>query len=395
MKICILHRYPISLVRGTNPSFPLFINRLLAASHEIFFVSFKETGERLFNEEITFREINATFSRANALDKLIKSLWFTLITPFIIGFLHRKEKFDVVYCDDSFPFYGFLIKKIAGAKTVIRLGDLQSAYAFADGNTLQRLIFRITLEIEKTMWKSVDKVVVISQAFKNFLIDNGIPENQIACVQECIDLEMFKPKNTNGIIRKKYGIGNAPLVMFHGLVAKMKGLDTLLNAIPIVLKEKPETKFMIVGDGGELKTLKNLAKRLGIGKSVTFTGWVPFSEIPNFLSECNVGIPSRSGNLGNNLVVTTALLQYWAMEKPIIAPQLTAISELFKQGQAGFTFKPGSHEDLAEKILKMLGTENEIRKNFGARGRAIAEKGFNIEVVAEKMVQNLAEYSSE
>lgn len=395
MKICVLHRYPISLIRGTNPSFPLFINTLLAGGHEVFFVGFKETEEEgQFKNKIRFREINAYFNRANALDKLIKSLWFTLVTPFMIRNLNREERLDLVYCDDSFPFYGFFIKKITGIKTVIRLGDLQTAYTFADGNALERLIFKVLLALEKMMWKSVDKVVVISQAFKKFLTDNGIPERQIDFVQECIDLELFKPRNANGTLREKYGIGDAPLVMFHGIVAKMKGLDTLLNAIPIILNEKPDVRFLVVGDGGELERLKNKAKSLGIEGSVTFTGWIPFDQIPGHISECDVGIPSRSGNLGNNLIVTTALLQYWAMEKPIVAPRLTAIGTLFGQEPlAGITFEPNNTKDLAEKILQMLETDKKTRNTMGANGRAIAEKRFNIKIVAHKMVEILTQES--
>lgn len=389
MKICVLHRYPMSLVRGTNPSFPLFIDKLLAMGHRVFFVSFKETEKNLYETKIHFKEISVHFDRANKVDKLIKSLIFVLVAPLLVTRLHKKEKFDVVYCDDSLPFYGFLIKKIVKTKTIARLGDLQSAYMFADGNFLQKLIFKFVLRVEKMMWRSVDKVIVISQAFKDFLISNGISRNQIDCVQECIDLEFFKPKSSNGTIRKWYGLGDSPLVMFHGLVERMKGLDTLVNAIPRVLGERPDTKFMIVGEGGDLKRVKKHAKKLGIEGSVIFTGWVNFKNIPNYIAECDVGIASRSGNLGNNFVVTTALLQYWAMEKPVVAPGLMAINNLFTQEQVGLIFEPDDSDDLAKKILEMLKATKETRRKIGARGRAIAKKIFDIEVASEKMVQIL------
>ena len=360
--------------------------------HKIFFVSFRETEERLYGDAINYREINAYFDRSRPKDKLIKSLWFTLLSPFLIRRLHQKEKIDLVYCDDSLPFYAFLIKKIVKIKTIMRLGDLQSAYIFAGNNLLKQMIFKMIFHIERMMWKSVDKVIVISQAFKYFLTTNGIPQSKIDNVQECIDLEMFKPKVLNGAIRNIYGIGaDVPLIMFHGLVAKMKGLDTLLNSIPMVLNEKPDAKFMIIGDGGDLKRLKNLVKKLGIEGSVIFTGWVPFNNIPDYLSECDIGIPSRSGNFGNNLVVTTALLQYWAMEKPVIAPRLTAINNFFTKEQAGMTFEPDNANDLAKRIIEMLGADKEVKNRFGITGRYIAKRNFDIEVVSQKMVQILTQ----
>jgi len=392
MKICILHRYPPSLVIGTNPSFPLFVNKLISREHEVIFISFKETENNLFLNKILTKEINLTLNRASTFDKIVKSLIFVIISPFIVRRIHQNMKLDLVYCDDSMPFYGYLIKKIARTKTIMRLGDLQSAYIFADESYIKKQIFKFIFSLEKKMWKSVDKVVVISEAFKNFLIENSIPPHQIETVQECIDLEMFRPFENKRVIRTKYEVGDSPLVMFHGLVAKMKGLDTLLKAIPYIIKEMPDTKFMIIGEGGELGNLKKLANKLKIGSSVIFTGWVPFTEIPNYISECDIGVPCRSGNLGNNFVVTTALLQYWAMEKPVVAPNLAAIANIFEDGKVGLLFEPDNPQDLSNKIIYLLKNNLKARQ-MGKEGKKIAERLFNIELVSENMLNVLCKES--
>lgn len=384
MRICVLHRYPISLARGTNSSFPLFVKKLVSRGDEVIFVSFKETEEGFGLDGVETREISLVLNRASAFGKLFKSLLFVLVAPFIVWSIHKQQKVDLVYCDDSLPFYAFLIKKIARTKTIMRLGDLQSAYIFADGSLVKKLIFGVVFCLEKMMWKNMDKVVVISRAFEDFLIENGIPPAKIANVPECIDLEMFKPREKSGRIRERYQVGNAPLVMFHGLVAKMKGLDTLLRAIPEALKEIPQAKFMIAGDGTELKRLKRLAKELSIEQSVVFAGWVPFSEIPEYLAECDVGVPMRSGNLGNNFVVTSALLQYWAMGKPIVAPNLLAIRHIVKEKENGVLFEPDNAQDLSKKIVYLLRSLSRSAY-MGRHGRIIVEQSFGAESVAQKM----------
>lgn len=391
MKICIIHRYPISVIRETNPSFPLFMKKLLFNGHKVFFVSCRKKAGECHNKNILYRELSFTIDRSRASDKLLKSLLFTLLVPFKVYNLHRREHLDLVYCDDSLPFYGYLINVIAKTKTIIRLGDLQTAYMFADRGRVGKLLFKILFAFERYMWRKVDKVIAISDAFKTFLVDNGIPESKIGVVPESIDVEMFRAQGPTVKIRKRYGINNdILLIMFHGVITRCKGLYTLLRAVPLVLKQIPAAKFMIIGNGPELKRLKKLSQKLGIENSVIFTGWIPFQEIPRYLNEADVGIPMRSGNLGNNFVVTTALLQYWAMKKPIVAPNLSAMASIIDNNSNGLLFKPDDKNDAAKKIIYILQKREEAKK-MGIQGRITTEQIFNIGLIAQKMLDVLTE----
>lgn len=391
MKICVIHRYPISVIRETNPSFPLFMKKLFSGGHKVFFISYRERAGKLRNKNILYREIGFTIDRSRTSDKLLKSLLFTLLVPFKVRKLHRKEYLDLVYCDDSFPFYSYLIKVIAKTKTIIRLGDLQTAYMFADRGRVGKLLFKILFACERHMWRKTDKVIAISRAFKHFLINNGIREDKIGIVQECIDLEMFKPKSSTPELREKYQINhNDTLIMFHGLITRCKGIDTLLRAVPLVLKQIPAAKFMIIGDGPELKKLRKLSRKLEIESSVIFTGWVPFQKIPKYLNEADIGIPMRSGNLGNNFVVTTALLQYWALRKPVITPRLAAMANIIQEGKNGLLFEPNNAQDLADKIIFLHQNPRQAQVMGGA-GYKVAQENFSTELVAQKMKEIISE----
>lgn len=65
MKICILHRYLLSLVVGTNPSFPIFVNKLISKGHVINFISFKETENNISLNGLMRREINLSLNSVN------------------------------------------------------------------------------------------------------------------------------------------------------------------------------------------------------------------------------------------------------------------------------------------------------------------------------------------
>lgn len=391
MNICVVDRYPISVIRETNPSFSLFMEKLLSGGHKVFFVSCRKEEGDFPNKNVIYKELSFKIDRSSPKDKLFKSLLFILVVSFKIRQVYKKEHLDLVYCDDSLPFYGYLIKVIAKTKTIIRLGDLQTAYMFVNRGRAGKLLFKLLFAFERHMWRKVDKVIAISDAFKTFLVDNGIPESKIGVVPESIDTEMFRVQRSTVEIRKRYEIENDIfLIMFHGVIARCKGLSTLLRAVPIVLKQIPATKFMIIGDGPELKRLKKLSQKLGIGNSVIFTGWVPFQEIPKYLNEANIGIPMRSGNLGNNFVVTTALLQYWAMKKPLVVPRLAAMSRVVKNGTNGLLFEPDNAQDLADKIIFLHQNPTQTEA-MGKAGYEVAQENFSTELVAQKMKEIISE----
>jgi glycosyltransferase involved in cell wall biosynthesis len=176
--------------------------------------------------------------------------------------------------------------------------------------------------------------------------------------------------------------------MFHGLVAQMKGLETFIRMIPLVKEKMPQTRFVIVGEGPALPKIKRLAEQLQLGTALQFTGWVPFKDIPNYLVEATIGIPCRSGNLGNHFVVTTALLQYWAMGKPVVAPDMEAMRDSVKHGVNGLLFRPDDPQSLAKNILHLLENPS-LSQSMADEGRKTAEQKFNVDLVSDRMLSAL------
>lgn len=387
MKICILHRYPPSEIKGTNPSFLYFLKELAKRNHKVLIVTFSGKINNYGSRDLEFCPLNIKFNRANNIDKWIKSLLFIFISPFKVRNLNLHHTIDIVYCDDSLPFYPFLVKFVSGIQTVMRLGDLQTAYIFYDRGRLGKLIYRFIHWFEKFTWEKIDGIIAISKSFREFLIKEGIKQNKISVVNESIDIEAFCKKIHREDIRLKFDLADVPIIMFHGLVSRIKGLDILLKAAQDILKEFPDAMVMIVGDGPELSRLKRLCQSLNISKSVIFTGWVPFNQIQYYIAACDIGVPLRSNNLGNNFVVTTALLQYWAVAKPIVAPRLTAVEDLIVDGEDGFLFDPNDSNMLANKIKQLL-ADNQLRQKFACIGKMKVER-YAANEIAIQMVNTL------
>ncbi|MGE4357061.1 MAG: glycosyltransferase family 4 protein [Candidatus Omnitrophota bacterium] len=385
MNICVLHRYPLTEIKETNPSFPYFLREVINSGHRLFVITFAGRSDNNQIKDFNFCPINFQFNRTNNVDKWIKSLLFILMTPFKVWRLNLCYKFNIIYCDDSLPFYAYLIKVFSRLPVTMRLGDLQTAYLFYDRGFFGKLIYQFIHCFEKFTWRKIDKIIAISESFKKFLLENGVNQSKISVVEESIDIDEFHKEAKGADIRDKFGLKNEPVIMFHGLISKIKGVDILLKATPYILKEFPDAKIMIVGDGPDLNRLKKLAHLLGISKSVIFTGWIPFNQIPNYISACDVGVPLRNSNLGNNFVVTTAFLQYIVMGKIIVAPDLDSFRENFDEK---LLFRRDDYIDLAKKIIYALQYKNELIQKYEPLYTFIKNK-FEAKLIAKKLSKNL------
>jgi phosphatidylinositol alpha-1,6-mannosyltransferase len=270
----------------------------------------------------------------------------------------------------------------------MRLGDLQTAYVFYDKGCAGRMCYRILHAIEKFTWRRIDKIIAISESFRLFLVKEGITASKIAVVEESIDADRFYKEADGDVIREKYGIGSRPLAMFHGLVAGIKGLDILLAAIPDTLRVFPDLKLMIVGDGPDLARLKRLAAQLSISRSVIFTGWVPFKDIPSYIAACDAGVPIRSTNLGNNFVVTTAYLQYALLKKPVAVPDLACFKDIAKDNPQLKMFSLKNPATLSEALIYLLRNKKEAAESAQINYKIAVEK-FNARDIAAKLASKL------
>ncbi len=389
-KLCILHRYPISQAAETNPSLYDFLKVLATHGFVVKFVSFREskTADKSHVQipsNVELISLPFTLRRSRPLDKYLKSMLFVLLAPYIARVLNKDERIVGVYCDDSLPFYGYLIKKLTNKKVVLRLGDLQTGYILSGRSMIHDVVFKLLHSFEVHTWKSVDGLATISRPFEDYVKWSGVNPDKIVTIPESVDTETFRPME-GAEIRSKFGIPqNCVLLMFHGVIEPLKGLGTLLDILSKLDADmQARVKLMIIGNGASLKNLEKKASDLGLANKIIWTGWVPFAMITQFLNACDIGIPMRSGNFANNFVVTLALLQYWACGKPVLAPRMKAIADAVRDGENGETFDPENAQEFCAK-LKLLVTEKRSRLRQGAEGRRLALKSFDKSIVAQEL----------
>jgi glycosyltransferase involved in cell wall biosynthesis len=137
-------------------------------------------------------------------------------------------------------------------------------------------------------------------------------------------------------------------ILFVGRVTGEKQIDVLLQAVAL-LSPSLKARVDIVGGGDQKRNLEHLADTLGIRDRVTFTGYVTDAELRAAYSRATVfAMPSIAE------LQSIATMEAMASALPVVAANAMALPHLVHDGQNGFLFEPGSAQDLADKLTRVL-----------------------------------------
>ena len=156
-------------------------------------------------------------------------------------------------------------------------------------------------------------------------------------------------------------------VLFVGLLAPVKGIETLLHAFAIVAGEQPQARLVLVGSraGPTARAFERLIQELSLAGRVDLIGYVPQAEVARQMSVARVLVlPSLSEGLPR------VLLEAQACGTPVIGSAVGGIPESLLDGETGFLVPPGDAPALAAAIGRMLSGQ-EI-ESMGARARQFA-----------------------
>ena len=155
------------------------------------------------------------------------------------------------------------------------------------------------------------------------------------------------------------------IILFVGSLTPYKGPDVLVKAMPIVVKEVPNTKLVFVGSGRMRDELEELSKKLGVEKHVKFAGFIEESLKPLYYKAADVFcLPSTMSTESFGIVNLEAM----ACGVPIVASKIGGVPDVVKDGENGLLVPPRDSEALADAIIYLLANGN-IREKMGKNGR--------------------------
>ena len=239
------------------------------------------------------------------------------------------------------------------------------------GSIIRRILVFIYAKyyVKKALSRS-DVVIALSEHFLNMSKFLGDYRTKIEIIPNGINLEDFDTPYTKIEARERLGVSpDDRIILFVGALTERKGPQVLLRAMPIILRDAPDSKVVIVGSSTDyLKSLEKLAHDLDIESNIEFTGFVDDATKVMYYKSADVFVlPSFSESFG------IVLLEASACGLPLVVSNLEAFRAIVRDGYNGIFTKTGDEKDSAEKIVHLLKNED-VRNVMGENARKKAEK---------------------
>ncbi len=204
----------------------------------------------------------------------------------------------------------------------------------------------------------------------------GVHHSKIHVVPNGVAYHHFNGYLEPGPVKARYGIAPLdPTIFAVGRMIAQKGMDLLVEAVPMVLGYFPSAKFIIAGEGPEKDGLVNRANELGVAHAIRFLGSLSRGEYSELMRSIDIlALPSRNEPFG------IVALEAWAAGKPVVATTAGGPREYIWHNVNGFLVdaNPGG---LAHGIGSLLADHDHCRA-LGRNGRVAVEEKFNWDTVA-------------
>jgi glycosyltransferase involved in cell wall biosynthesis len=246
---------------------------------------------------------------------------------------------------------------------------------------LEKFLQKKVLKIEHDSYPKFDEVISNTPYMKTWAEKMG--GKNVIVIEQGVDSNVMQKLPKDNILMKKLRINlNDQIVMYLGSILSHSGLEVILDSIPNILKEIPNFKLLIVGDGPNLSSLKQQAKKLGISEKIIFTGFVPYKEVPKFCSLANLCINSFRINDMTVKLSPVKIFDFMSCGKPVLATPLKGMLHDFPKYSETIIYE--DLNNFEEKIISLL--QKECLEEIGDRCRKFVKEYFTWEIVAQKML---------
>jgi len=345
---------------------PNFLDLLQPLCSDIYVI----TGDfKVYGEKVHLLSIRADHKKQWILIRIFKhiatQLKISAKLAQIIG------KVDIVIFFVSGPLLlPILLAKLLRKKVSICATGLSSEGAKYFYKGFARFIsYKAYKALEHFCFTLADQIAVESKSVAQF--------HNLSKYQKKISINGALYIDTNLFTVQKDLAKREKLIGYVGRVTAVKGVKNFVKAMPLILKKYSDVRFLIVGEGEQLDEIKKQVEIDGLCDKVTFTGWVPRNELPNFYNQLMLLVfPSNSEGVPG--VVQEAM----ACGTPVLATSVGGIPDLIKDGETGFIMEDNSLESIAKNVIRAL--EHPDLEKIAKSARKFIEDEYTYEHMVRK-----------
>jgi len=382
MKIAMLHWGFPPIIGGVETHLVSLMPELVKMGHKVWLLTGSADGE---NENLDFQGVKVRRSQFYDLNWLFKSNFQEVddnVWDITVGFLD-KIKPDVIHAHNMHYFSRYHTRVI-------------EHYALNRGIPLvltAHNAWKDKLYLDLTCKVAWDRIIAISHYIKREMLAVGVPEEKVVVVHHGIDEKSFHPGRVSRSIFRDHPQlkGRRKKIVFNpARLGIAKGCDVTIEAFRLVKNRFPEAMLLMSGSGNiidwgltqnkDIAFFVTLIKHLGLEDSVYINTFSLKKEMPELYRLADVIVYPSSSEEPFGL----AMLEAMASAKPIVVTESGGMPEIIKNDTNGYVIAKGNHEQLAERIIRLL-SEDELRTRLGKTGRQQVERMYTKRIYAEQI----------
>jgi colanic acid biosynthesis glycosyl transferase WcaI len=298
-------------------------------------------------------------------------------------FLHRPELVIASSPQLLVGLSGWWLARCNGVPFVFEVRDLWPESLAAVGvSSRNSPLHRLLAKIAGFLYRSCDRIVVVTPAFKEYLVEYWrVPDEKIFVVENGVETSLFSSLTPSAALRRAIGAEEKFVVSYIGTMGNAHGLETLLDAAALLRERAPEILFLLVGEGAEKARIVSLAHSRGL-TNVRFVGQQPREKIPAYITASDVCLVLLKKSELFKTVLPTKMLEFMSCARPVILGVDGHARNVMERANAGLFVPPEDSAELADAILR-LAADPGLRESLGRNGRQYVLQHFSRQQAAE------------
>ncbi len=293
--------------------------------------------------------------------------FYSYIKFFILSFFVCTRRFllgkvDLVHVHNmpDFLIFAGIIPRLFKKKLILDIHDSMPETYSSKFDEVPGILFKILCTEESLSAALAHKVICVNHIQKQILVNRGIPKKKILVSMNVPDPKRF---SLNGSKKANVRNNKAFKMIYHGTITKRLGVDLAVEAVALLKNKIPGLEFHIWGKSGdELEAIDNLSRVLNVENRVhIIKEGVPLEKLPGKLKAMDLGVIGNRNGKATELMLPVKMLEYIALEIPVVAPRLRCIEHYFSEDMVTY-FEPENVEAMAEAILNLYQDQSMRKK---------------------------------
>src|SRR5256886_2755611 len=316
------------------------------------------------------------FERANRFSNQLR--WGQWLTS------SRAPQYDVLHCGNIRPVgYGvrWTNRKLGIPYLVyVNGGELLRERRKAERSSLKRMSARSILGnasgvVATSQW--------VAELASDVMREVGVETPpRVAALDLGTDPVHFNPSRDTGALRRRWGVGDGPIILTVARLVPHKGQDMGIRALATLARDFPDLRYVMVGEGHDELRLRSLARELGVTNKVGFVGPMRDDELPEAYATSTIYLgASRVDKEINVEGFGISFLEAGASGIPSVAGDSGGVRSAVRDGETGIVVPPTDADSITEAIRSLL-LNPERRKQMGLAARHAVETHYNWDRVA-------------